>query len=108
MLKLSSQLGARLAMELRGVAGARNYIANHINALATARNAGWKRVAFHTDVEQWAEAVIFIMNQVSTDRKGVLMIRAESFFVHMSGQRKEKKCCLLESKWKIKYDLLRN
>jgi len=23
-------------------------------------------------------------------------------------RREEKKCCLLESKWKIKYDLLRN
>ena len=30
---------------------------------------------------------------------------------HIAGplaNREEKKCCLLESKWKIKYDLLRN
>ena len=26
----------------------------------------------------------------------------------LPAKRKKKKCCLLESKWKIKYDLLRN
>ena len=26
--------------------------------------------------------------------------------IHFKASRKEKKCCLLESKWKIKYDLL--
>ena len=61
------------------------------------------------EVEQ--EGGTLYRSRVQLDCCGGLTTNLNShrrLFINAAGQGEEKKCCVLESKWKIKYDLLRN